>query len=205
MKTDFGLVEVLLPKDARTFLDVGGSDGETLYELGIKGTILDFDKGELEKARKYGHKTITFDLNRREKFPLGSNSFDAVLCSNCLEHVVYPEHVIREIHRVTKRYAIFIVPNDAYRLSGRIRTLLGARNFYDTTTPVSPHIQFFDYKTLEGAITKNGFFIRKEIVTGKPGLLRKNMSGSWSFLCTKKKEGRKETIRQAGWSSWHFR
>lgn len=46
--------------------------------------------------------------------PLADSSVDLVTCLEVLEHVGEPERTLRELHRVTGRYAILSVPNEPF-------------------------------------------------------------------------------------------
>ena len=46
--------------------------------------------------------------------PYKDNSFDLLICSEVLEHLEHPEEALKELHRVTKKYVIFSVPNEPW-------------------------------------------------------------------------------------------
>jgi SAM-dependent methyltransferase len=66
------------------------------------------------------------------KFPIADGTYDFVICLETLEHVMYPENVIREMKRVAKKDALFFLslPND-YNFLLRIYYLIGKKTFFD--------------------------------------------------------------------------
>ena len=67
---------------------------------------------------------VKMNLNKIEKLPFKSKEFDVVVLSQILEHLFYPQKILREAIRVAKKYLIIGLPNDfAYML--RINYLLG--------------------------------------------------------------------------------
>src|SRR3972149_6796762 len=194
-KGELRLILTFLPEGYRemSVLDIGGGYGITAKLLGFKdATIIDFDNERLAAAKRFGFKAKKINLNylAKEDFSRWENRFDIVLCSNNLEHVKYPAHIINFAYWCTRKYFISITPNDRYKFSERVRRLLGR-----PTDPKkqaiheeqkTPHIPFFSYSDLVALHKYAGFHIEKAWIDGKPGLISKNMSGEWAFLCVKK-------------------
>ncbi|MCK5043536.1 methyltransferase domain-containing protein [Candidatus Pacearchaeota archaeon] len=74
---------------------------------------------------------FNFNLDKG-KLPIQDNVYDFVVCTETLEHVLYPERVIKEIKRVAKKNALFFfsLPNE-YNFVMRIYYLLGKKTFVD--------------------------------------------------------------------------
>lgn len=66
------------------------------------------------------------------KFPIKNGVYDVVVCTETLEHVMYPERVIKEMKRVAKSNALFFfsLPND-YNFMMRIYYLFGKKTLVD--------------------------------------------------------------------------
>ena len=64
-------------------------------------------------ADMYGDCDYKIDLNNK-KIPARDNTFDITVCLETLEHVFYPEKVIEELKRITKKDGLFILsmPNE---------------------------------------------------------------------------------------------
>jgi len=95
-----------LPKDKEyKLLDVGAADQplKKLMPENIKYYGLDL-KGDYD-----------YNVNLDEgKLPIKKDSFDIIICTETLEHVLYPHKIMEEIIRIAKADAIFILsmPNE---------------------------------------------------------------------------------------------
>ena len=93
-------------------LDAGCGDGGMISDLKLRPKlIIGIDKSEkLLNNNKIIDQKIISDL---EKVPLTDNSVDIVSSEFVLEHIIGPELIFREIHRVLKPGGafIFITPN----------------------------------------------------------------------------------------------
>jgi SAM-dependent methyltransferase len=118
----------------KSILDLGCRDGTmaSAYVEGNSVTGLDIDRGALERARAKGLETVWADLT--EPLPFGERSFDAVVAGEVLEHLPYPEPVLREASRVLVPGGLLVgsVPN-AFRLKNRLRFLCGRPPAEDPT------------------------------------------------------------------------
>lgn len=126
-------------------------------------------------------KTEQHDLNG--DWNIGKEEqFDIVVSSEVVEHLYYPEEVIKKINSVLKRGGYFIgsVPN-AFNLKNRIRLLLAKKN--DTPLGEPTHINHFSFYDLEKLLKKH--FIEVEIVPmvqGRWMWFAKIFPGLGSFL-----------------------
>ncbi len=84
-------------------LDVGCSAGFIADELAAAGATtvgVDIDEGALAGARNRFGGRVEFRLARGEQLPLTDGEADVVVFNHIYEHVVDPEAVVGEIHRV---------------------------------------------------------------------------------------------------------
>lgn len=84
-------------------LDVGCSAGFIADELALAGadTIgVDIDEPGLAKARERFGERVDFRFARGEALPLPDGSVDVAVLNHIYEHVVDPEAVVADIHRV---------------------------------------------------------------------------------------------------------
>ena len=74
-----------------------------------------------------GNCDYKIDLNK-EKIPVRANTFDILVCLETLEHTLYPEKVLEELKRVTKKDGFFILsmPNE-YNLWLRLNYLFAIK------------------------------------------------------------------------------
>jgi len=101
-----------IPKDVESVLDVGSAGN--IFNKNYKTTTLDavFDAD------------IKQDLNLNQKLPFKDNSFDLVVMNQILEHLVYPQELIDEAKRVSKKYILIGLPNE-YLIKFRLYHFLG--------------------------------------------------------------------------------
>jgi 2-polyprenyl-6-hydroxyphenyl methylase/3-demethylubiquinone-9 3-methyltransferase len=95
-------------------LEIGSGGGflaATLFDAGYEVIGIDPAVAAVHEAVK--HVDAPFLLAVGEKLPFGDGSFDAVVCSEVLEHVQDPAAVIAEVSRVLRPGGVFVfsLPN----------------------------------------------------------------------------------------------
>ncbi|MEK7060896.1 MAG: methyltransferase domain-containing protein [Patescibacteria group bacterium] len=150
--------------EPNNILDVGCASGWFLSEISLvypkaKCTGVDVYK----KAIDYGKKTykkLKLVQADAHNLPFKKNSFDLVICTEVLEHVVDPEKVLGEIKRVLTNDGIAIVEMDSGNFLFKAVWYLwtNARNGVWHHS----HIYQFNAKKLERMIEKNGFAIAQK-------------------------------------------
>lgn len=99
---------------------------------GSKGLVKHIPKNTTYESLDFG-KEHDYNFNLDDgKFPIKDKMFDIIVCTETLEHVMYPEKVIEEIKRVAKNNAVFFfsMPND-YNFLMRLYYLLGKKTLVD--------------------------------------------------------------------------
>jgi SAM-dependent methyltransferase len=123
----------------RHVLDLGCRSGAlTRHFLEGNDVVgVDIDQAALDKAEELGIAVITADLE--EPLPLESETFDAVVAGELLEHVRFPQAHVAEARRVLRPGGVFVgsVPN-AFRIQNRLRFLRGRQPETDPT-----HVHMF--------------------------------------------------------------
>jgi len=88
----------------------GGLLSEEFSKNGAEVTGIDISENSIEIARTHALENdlaIDYKSGYAENIPANDNTFDAVICADCLEHVNNLEKVISEISRVLKDSGIF--------------------------------------------------------------------------------------------------
>ncbi|HQV83497.1 MAG TPA: class I SAM-dependent methyltransferase [Ornithinibacter sp.] len=91
--------------DGLRALDVGCSAGFIADELALAGattTGVDIDEPGLAKARARFGERVDFRVARGEALPFDDDTMDIVVLNHIYEHVVDPEAVVADIHRVLR-------------------------------------------------------------------------------------------------------
>ena len=140
-------------------LDIGCGAGEFLCSFTKRGwqTVgVEPGKEYAEKARSRGieviEESLTDDLVKR----LGT--FDAVLLIHVLEHVPYPEHMLRLVRDLLGPGGLFLceVPNDFNPLQEVAISVQGLRPWW---IALPDHLNYFSISTLASCIAGHGFEI----------------------------------------------
>jgi len=97
------------------YLDAGCGTGLILRHLPKNSVGLDLNPRNLEKAKKYAPKARLLEGDI-EAMSFPDKSFSTVICSEVLEHLLYPQKAVKEIKRVLKPGGILIgsVPKDSF-------------------------------------------------------------------------------------------
>jgi 2-polyprenyl-3-methyl-5-hydroxy-6-metoxy-1,4-benzoquinol methylase len=177
-----------LPKGS-VVLDVGCGNGvisRSLGQLGYNVLGIDVSEKAIDKARQlntYPH--VNFKVLSAEQLVAEGKLYDAVICSEVLEHLVHPESLLKTLKQSLSDQGILIVTvpngngprekfvtkpiislqkknNFAWKALQKIKHFLG----YKGTTMQSDasdltHIQFFTKTTLHQLANDNGFNIIK--------------------------------------------
>lgn len=109
-----------LPKNRKySLLDIG-ADKKYLKDFlpnNVKYHSLDY----------MGDHNFVFNLNKG-KIPIKNSTFDIIVCLETLEHTLYPKRIMKEILRISKPDAVFLMsmPNE-YNFYCRLNFLLGRK------------------------------------------------------------------------------
>ncbi|TSD05528.1 MAG: hypothetical protein Athens071412_229 [Parcubacteria group bacterium Athens0714_12] len=142
-------------------LDIGCGGGLFLQYLknrGIEGCGLDISDKAIELAKNRGIDCQIFDVS--EKLPFEDNAFEGVTLIDVLEHLFMPEEILKEAHRVAKKYLIFSAPNFV-SLAARLQVLFG--RVPENNTMRKAHILWATRKVLHQLLADAGFEVEKEI------------------------------------------
>lgn len=153
------------------FLDVGCGDGSfaALAKEKFKEVYgIDISEIAIEKAKARGVDVKKVDLNV-EQLPYPNEHFDTVVCLEVIEHILDPDILLKEIHRVLVKDGCLLLSTPNIQYWRRILTLL--RGHFPKTSDCTEiygggHVHFFTYTDLENLLVKNGFRIVKK--SGNP-------------------------------------
>ncbi len=107
-------VAALVPKDARTILDVGCGSGALLQFLRRRDASLelhgiDFSTEMLAKAQERVPGVMTQVADFNQDLPFADSQFDCVVSSNAMYAVSDPAHFVAELRRVTQSGGTIVV------------------------------------------------------------------------------------------------
>lgn len=143
-RIDFSIT-LLSPKKGR-LLDIGSADGLLIETLGANVAIgTDISIKYCKRMKNKGMEVVNCVA---EYLPFANQTFDAVTCTEVLEHVLYPTEVINEIYRVLKNKAYLF-------LSVPYREKLATHNCYKYEFA---HLRTFDEEIIK--TLSDVFFVR---------------------------------------------
>lgn len=154
-------VSLLNPQLTDYILEVGCGAGNVLEQISCAKLYgIDISKYLLSKAhRKLGSKATIMKM-KAEELAFKDISFDKILCTEVLEHVLSPKDVLLEIKRALKPngFAVVSIPNEPLinrlkRIAFAIPALhkvINKLSVYKIPTDMSEewHLHEFDYKKL---------------------------------------------------------
>lgn len=173
----------LLPKNPKKtirVLDVGCSSAVLTAEIAkklpkSKVTGLDSYKKAVDFAKKkYPH--LSFITADAHKLPFQNKTFDIVICTETLEHVIDPKKVLMEIKRVLKKDGGAIISMDSGNLMFRVIWYFWTKTKGKVWE--NAHLHEFSAKLLEELIKETGFKIKKRNIS--------HLGMSVTFLSTHK-------------------
>jgi len=143
----------MLPKERKNLMILDVGCGNMFLSSLIKKKMnshvigIDISSKSIKTAKGKEIEAIICDAC---KLPFRSETFDVVIASEILEHLLFPEVAVEESHRVLKKKGIFIVsvPNLS-SLQSRVNLLLKGCSDEITYPYNKGHIRFFTLSSLK--------------------------------------------------------
>lgn len=156
------VARLLAPKS--TILEVGSHTGyfsELLRDQGHDIVGVELDKEAAEQARAIGFEVITGNIEAPDVLQQVTSlgiQFDYILLMNVLEHLAYPENVLKNLHGVLKPKGKVIVsgPNIACWPMRR-NLVLGKWNYEEYGIMDKTHLRFFTLATWVKLFESSGY------------------------------------------------
>jgi O-antigen biosynthesis protein len=128
--------------------------------LGCRVTGLEYDEASAQIARERSSEVFVVDLDEPDALlPAKSSApYDLALVANVLEHLKYPERVLRDIHTLLRPDGrlIVVLPNIAH-WQFRLRLLLGKFDYEEYGVMDKTHLHLYTLKTGRELIENAGY------------------------------------------------
>src|SRR5260221_7146467 len=141
----------------KTVLDVGCGEGFTLARLkkekiGEKLEGIEY-LDEAIKLGKINNPGIEIKKGTIYELPYKDNSFDLVICTEVLEHLVDPIKALEEMVRVSKHYCLLSVPDEPFFM---LAQLIRGKNWSRLGNDIEHinHWTFWGFRQLVGKYMK---------------------------------------------------
>jgi len=132
--------------DGQTILDAGCGKGYLLNR--IKQVFPHSTLKGLDLENHLAHEGISFTSGTVVSLPFPDNTFDVVICTHTIEHIIPLDKAISELIRVTRKKLIIVTPCQRYFYY----TLDGHVNFFYKKEELTRHFPFkkFNCEKLDG-------------------------------------------------------
>jgi ubiquinone/menaquinone biosynthesis C-methylase UbiE len=155
----------------QSVLEVGCGRGD--FSIWLAGkypdslvTGVDFSETAIATAHKRardGASKAQFKVEDAEALSFADQSFDYVVSCECMEHVLRPDLMAREIHRVLRPGGQFILTTENY-FNAMILQWLKTWTFgtpFDSGSGVQPHENFFLFWRVKRLLEQGGLEVRQ--------------------------------------------
>jgi len=169
-------LEPLIPAEITTALDLGCGHGGMAAWLADRGIAVDgvsWNPEELLEAGRFCRHVMECDLN--QGMPnLRENSYDCAICSHVLEHIAYPQQLLKDVYRAVSfdGYLLIAIPN-VFFWSDRIKLLMGRWEYQESGTFDYTHVRWYTRQSMIELVTSYGFVLDMFLAEGwipLPGL-----------------------------------
>lgn len=155
-------------KKYQTILDVGCASGHISYlfkKLFPESSVTGIDPAShFIKFAKKTYPTVNFQCVDAHKLPFKDKSFDLIICTEMLEHVLNPGIVLSEIRRCLKKNGEVFISMDSGNLLFKIVWFFWTK-FGPGKIWQGAHLQEFNTRKLENLIRSSKFYIKEKKIT----------------------------------------
>ncbi|MGB8353050.1 MAG: class I SAM-dependent methyltransferase [Chthoniobacteraceae bacterium] len=150
----------LVPAAGGTVLDVGCGAGDNARLLKQRGKNVDgitLSPAEAEIARGVCDRVWLHNLEDGLPEEV-TGPYDAVFCSHVIEHICFPQKLLRDIHRVLHPEGVVVValPNMLF-YKNRIRLMMGRIEYEEGGLMDYTHFRWYSFTSARQLFECNGF------------------------------------------------
>ncbi|MGB8190490.1 MAG: class I SAM-dependent methyltransferase, partial [Chitinophagaceae bacterium] len=159
----------LVPKNATHILDVGcgaGDTGEMLTEQGFVVDGITLSEDEKQEAQKIMRNVYVHNVEQGLPAEL-KDQYDVVILSHVLEHICYPQRLLKDIYSHLKPGGILIIalPN-LMHFNSRWKLARGKFNYEEYGIWDYTHFRWYTFKSAQEMLKENNYAVEKADVSG---------------------------------------
>lgn len=155
------LLLTLLPNTATRVLDIGcgaGDNARLLTAMGLSVDGVTLSEAEATTARQVCGSVFVHDLETGLPPDL-NKTYDAVICSHVLEHLRWPDRLLKEVREVlqpSQGVLLVALPNVLF-YKNRWRFLTGHFDYEESGLMDASHFRWFTYASSRRLVESAGF------------------------------------------------
>ena len=143
-------------------------------------------EAEANIAKEFQKNTYIFNLENGLPSEIPANEFDVVIAAHVLEHICYPQNVMRDIHKSLKDNGLIIIalPNIMHYKT-RLKILRGNFDYTESGIMDYTHFRWYTFTSAQKMLSDNGFEVVKAFVNSNSSnhpLLKILPNGFENFL-----------------------
>lgn len=158
-----------VPKASKRVLDVGCGSGALGAQIKQQNQChvvgITHSEAEAAIARNRLDEVLISDLNNFEVN--GMKSFDCIVCSHVLEHLVQPEQLLKRMRHLLSADGILVValPNTLF-WQQRLEFIRGRFRYSNGGIMDRTHYRFFDWVTARELLQNSGYTVVEAVADG---------------------------------------
>jgi methionine biosynthesis protein MetW len=160
----------LVPKEAQYILDIGcgaGDNGEILKEMGYTVDGITISEEEKSVAQKIMRNVYVYNVEQGLPAAI-SGKYDVIILSHVLEHICYPQQLLKDIHGILNPGGALIIalPN-LMHFRSRWQLIKGNFNYQEYGIWDYTHFRWYTYRTGKKLLEDAGFQVKQSEVSGE--------------------------------------
>lgn len=159
----------LVPKTAKYILDVGcgaGDTGEMLNEQGFVVDGITLSEDEKREAQKVMRNVYVHNVE--QGLPKEINErYDVVILSHVLEHICYPQRLLKDIHdRLAPGGILIIALPNLMHFNSRWKLARGNFNYEEYGIWDYTHFRWYTFRSAQDMLRENNYDVELADVSG---------------------------------------
>lgn len=160
----------LVPKDAKYILDIGcgaGDNANILTEMGYVVDGITLSEEEREACEKIMRNVYVHNVETGLPSSI-NNKYDAIILSHVLEHICYPQKLLKDIHSILNPGGVLIIalPN-LMHFRSRWKLIRGKFEYQEYGIWDYTHFRWYTYRSGKKLLEENGFSVSSADVSGE--------------------------------------